>query len=76
MDMVVQFLIACTGITALWITQQKNERLKKYACIVGIIGQPFWIYSTYHSEQWGIFTLCFFYSYIWCLGIYNNWIKK
>jgi len=70
-----QIAIAITGVVAIWITQQSDERLKKYSCLLGMAGQPFWFYSAYNSEQWGIFILCFFYSYSWAVGIYNNWIK-
>ena len=47
---------------------------KKYACIFGLIGQPFWLYTTYNSEQWGMFILSLFYTYAWWLGIKNNWL--
>lgn len=69
-----QIFIALTGIIAIWITQQKNDNLKKYACLFGIAGQPFWFYSAFSNEQWGIFILCIFYTYSWVLGIYNHWI--
>lgn len=69
-----QIAIAVTGVIAIYLSQQSNEKLKKYACILGIIGQPFWFYSAYKAEQWGIFMLCFFYTYSWSVGLTNNWI--
>jgi len=74
--MFTQIAIAFTGIIAIWLTQQSNEKLKKYACLFGICGQPFWFYSAYTAEQWGILGLTFFYTYIWILGIRNNWLNK
>lgn len=71
-----QLFIALTGGVAIWLTQQKRSEWKKYACIFGIIGQPFWFYSAYVAEQWGILVLTFFYTYSWCVGLKNNWIKK
>jgi len=70
-----QILIALTGVVAILLSQQSRDDIKKYACIFGVAGQPFWFYSSYINEQWGIFTLCFFYSYAWLLGLYNNWIR-
>lgn len=70
-----QLAIALTGCIAIWITQQGNDKFKRYACLFGMAGQPFWFYSAYTGEQWGIFLLCIFYTYSWGLGIYNNWIK-
>lgn len=72
----VQIAIALTGLAAIYLTQQtKHPTLTKYACILGLIGQPFWFYETFQAQQWGIFVLCFGYTYAWCLGFYNNWIK-
>ena len=71
-----QILIAFTGVVAIFLSQQSNEKLKKYACLFGMAGQPFWFYSAYTNEQWGIFVLCVFYAYSWGLGIKNNWLKK
>lgn len=70
-----QIIIAFTGSTAIWLSQQSNEAWKKYASILGLIGQPFWFYSSYQAEQWGIFILCFFYTYSWLVGFKNNWLK-
>jgi len=74
--MIDQFFIAITGVTAIWLTQQGNEAWKKYACLFGMAGQPFWYYSAYTAEQWGILVLCVFYTYAWWLGIKNNWINN
>lgn len=71
-----QIIIALTGIPAVWLTQQDRESWKKYACLFGLVGQPFWFYTSYVSEQWGIFVLCFFYTYVWYLGLKNNWLNK
>lgn len=70
-----QLAIALTGVVAIFLSQQSNEKLKKYACILGLIGQPFWFLATYKAEQWGIFAMCFLYTWMWGLGFYNNWIK-
>jgi len=75
-NMFEQIAIALTGIIAIWLTQQSREEWKKYACLFGICGQPFWVYSTYQAEQWGIFVLTFFYTYSWILGFKNNWMNK
>jgi hypothetical protein len=63
-------------MVSIWLTQQKIDELKKYACIVGLIGQPFWLISSYNAEQWGILALSVFYTYTWCLGLKNHWFVK
>ncbi|MGL4521343.1 MAG: hypothetical protein ACRCWQ_02155 [Bacilli bacterium] len=76
MDTFVQLAIMLTGVVAVFLTQQSNPKLKKYACIFGLIAQPFWLYATYTAGQWGIFCMTFLYTYSWATGVYNNWIKK
>ena len=70
-----QVAIALTGIIAIWLTQQSNDSWKKYACLFGLAGQPFWFYSSYTAEQWGILVLTIFYTYSWYLGLRNNWLN-
>ena len=71
-----QTVIAVTSVIAIWLTQQHREDWKKYACLLGLLGQPFWFYATYKAEQWGIFILCFFYTYTWWVGFRVHWYKK
>ena len=71
-----QYGIALFGVMGIWLSQAKTHHMRKWACISGLIGQPFWFYAAYTNEQWGIFILCFFYTYAWLTGLYNNWIKK
>lgn len=71
-----QIFIALTGGVAIWLTQQKRQEWKRLACIFGIVGQPFWFYSAYMAEQWGVLALTFFYTYSWMVGIKNNWFNR
>ncbi len=74
--MVSQIAIALLGAIAIWLTQQQNEQRKKYACLFGLAGQPFWLYSSMQAEQWGIFFLSFVYAGVWVVGIKNYWLSK
>jgi hypothetical protein len=74
--MIEQIAIALTGATAVWLSQDHRASWRKWACIFGVVGQPFWFYSAYQSEQWGIFALCFLYTYSWLRGVKNNWLVK
>lgn len=71
-----QIAIALTGVIGIWLSQDKRDSFRKYACIFGLAGQPFWFYSSYHAEQWGIFILCGFYTWAWLKGFKNNWLTK
>lgn len=70
-----QIAIAMTGVTAVWLSQDTRESWRRYACLFGMAGQPFWFYATYKAGQWGIFALCLLYTYSWGRGVWNNWLK-
>lgn len=74
-EVISQILIAVTGGIAVYLSQQNNDRLKKFACLFGLVSQPFWWFSTLQSQQYGMFLLTLLYTYSWCLGVYNNWIN-
>ena len=73
--MINQIMIAVTGILVVFLSQSPMERHRKWACIYGMIGQPFWFYVTYQAEQWGMFALAFVYTLGWIIGIKTYWIK-
>lgn len=71
--MIEQLAIAATGVTAIWLTQSKSEKARRYACLFGLAGQPFWFYAAWQAEQWGIFAVCCLYTLSWARGVRNNW---
>lgn len=73
--MIDQAIIAITGVVAIFLTQSSERRWQKYACIVGLVGQPFWIIATLDSNQWGMFVLSVFYTLAWIQGVRNFWFK-
>jgi hypothetical protein len=50
-----QLGILVTGVIAVWLTQHKRESWRRWACIFGLLAQPFWFYAAWKAEQWGIF---------------------
>lgn len=69
-----QIGIALTGAIAIFLSQDRRESVRKWACIFGIAGQPFWFLATYRAGQWGMFALCFVYLASWMRGFKNNWM--
>lgn len=69
-----QVFIGLFGALAIWLSQQSREGLKKYAPILGLLAQPFWFYTTWKAQQWGIFGLSFLYAYSWWVGFKSHWI--
>jgi len=73
--MIAQIGIALTGMLAIWLTQQPNKDWQRYACLFGMAAQPFWYYSAYTAEQWGILAMSVVYTYSWWIGIKTHWIN-
>lgn len=70
-----QIAIAITGVVAIWLSQDSRDSWRKYACLFGMAGQPFWFYSAYTAEQWGILILCVFYTWAWFKGVRLHWMQ-
>jgi hypothetical protein len=70
-----QIGIAFSGVIAVWLTQDKRESRRRWACIFGMLGQPFWFYAAWKAEQWGIFALCTLYTYAWARGLWAHWLR-
>ncbi|MCG3884151.1 hypothetical protein I3271_05575 [Photobacterium leiognathi] len=71
----VQVAIAITSAIAIYLTNSKHDKFRKYAPIFGLLGEPFWIYTSYTNHQWGVMALALFYSYSWFIGLRNSWFK-
>lgn len=70
-----QIGIALFGVVAIWLSQDRRECWRKWACVFGLASQPFWFYAAYTAGQWGIVGLCFLYAYSWGRGFWNHWVR-
>jgi hypothetical protein len=73
LTMIDQIAIGVTSVTAVWLSQDSRPRWRRWAGIFGLIGQPFWMYTSWKASQWGIFGLCFLYTYCWVRGLRQQW---
>lgn len=48
-----QIAIALFGALAAWLSQARSEKLRRWACIFGMLGQPAWFYAAWKANQWG-----------------------
>ena len=72
--MTSQIFIALFGVTAVALSQSAFAERRRWASVFGLLGQPFWFYAAWNAQQWGIFTLCFLYTFSWGMGFYTNWV--
>jgi hypothetical protein len=73
--MIEQAIIAICGISSVWLSQDRRDSVRRWACIIGFVAQPFWLYAAWKASQWGIFALAFVYAAGWARGIWNFWVK-
>ena len=64
--MISQIVITLLGPTAVFLAQSGRRRL---ASCVGLASQPFWFWSAYHAQQWGIFFVAIIYTGCWACGL-------
>lgn len=72
-ELISQIMLFISG-GAIWFMTRK-EHWKRWGYIIGICGQPFWLYTSINSKQWGIIILTIFYTYSFAQGIYFYWKK-
>jgi hypothetical protein len=73
--MIDQVGIVLTGVIAIFLSQSKREGMRRYACLFGTCGQPFWLSSAWQAEQWGIVFVSVLYAIAWALGVWTYWLK-
>lgn len=69
-----QIAIALLGAAAAWLSQARTEAARRWACIFGLVGQPFWFWASWQAEQWGIFAVSVLYTFAWARGLWVHWL--
>ena len=69
-----------TGIVILscisaWLISSKGS-WNKWGFVVGLASEPFWFYTTYTHEQWGLFAICFFFTWTHARGARRGFTKR
>lgn len=66
-----QIVIACLSPVAIGLLMFPGP-LAGWGCVIGLLAQPFWIYSTARARQAGMFAISVLYLAIWIVGIVNH----
>lgn len=70
-----QVAIPILGALAAWCSQERRPAVQRWACLFGLIGQPFWFWASWHAEQWGIFAVSVIYLMAWLRGLWVFWLR-
>lgn len=73
---VAQIGIALTGAVAVFLTQSSTANLRRYACLFGMVGQPFWFMAAWKAGQMGVLFVSFLYALAWAKGVHTHWFRK
>jgi len=72
--MIEQLIIAILGIASIWLVNDPRTSHQRWACVLGLVAQPFWILVSWQANQWGIFALSIAYAAAWLRGFWRHWI--
>jgi hypothetical protein len=73
--MLEQIAIGLCGVAAVFLSQDSRAARSRYACVFGLIAQPFWFIATWKAQQYGIFALCILYTAAWTRGFVTHWVR-
>jgi hypothetical protein len=72
LDTISQIAISILSVTAIALVARKN----KWGFVVGLVSQPFWLWTSYVNKQWGVFLVSIIYVFSWAYGIYVWFFKS
>lgn len=73
LEAALQAWITITAIVALVLMAPANER-SRWGHLVGILGQPAWLFSTWVHGQFGMFLASIAFTAVYLWGIWHFWI--
>ncbi|SDM40951.1 hypothetical protein SAMN05428957_105245 [Oryzisolibacter propanilivorax] len=69
-----QIAMALLGACAAWLSQARTVRARRWACVLGLLGQPFWFYVFWSTQQWGLLVVAGLYLCAWLRGLWVYWL--
>lgn len=69
----IQFALAFFGLSALWMAMGHSPRARRWAPIVGLCGQPFWMLFAWQTAAWGLMALSAVYAAVYVRGAWLQW---
>ena len=71
-DIVIIFFISA----ALFLSIQPSDKIRAYASIIGLLGQPVCIYAMHTAEEWGMLAVSIACTASWSVGFKRYWLSK
>lgn len=71
-----QLFIAVFGLTSIWLAMGRNATGRKWAPLIGLLGQPAWAWFAYETNAWGLAALVGAYTVVYLRGALVQWRPK
>lgn len=68
-----QLFIAIFGLSSLWMALGDDPRARRWAPVVGLCGQPFWLAFAIETKGWGLGVLVAAYTVVYLRGVVVQW---
>ena len=65
---VIQLALAAFGLAALWMATGSNPTARRWAPVVGLLGQPAWVAFAVQADAWGLLALSVAYTLVYARG--------
>lgn len=63
-----QIIIMLSSCVAISLLTTGTEKARRVGSLIGLIGQPFWLWSTFEAGQWGMFVVSAWFTYRYIVG--------
>lgn len=71
----IQFVIFASSVTAVFLLTSKPS-LARWGSLVGLVGQPFWIYVTWRAQAWGIVAVSLWFAICYGRGVWRGFLSS
>ena len=72
-DILVQVAIVILGALAISLLASAKGQVRRWGYVAGLVSEPFWIWSAYFADQFGVIALAVWWGYHYYRGAVNNW---
>lgn len=77
----VQVGLVSFGLTAMWLALGTNARLRRWAPVIGLVGQCFWFAFAWQAHKSGVdvaglVALCCAYTAVYARGVWIHWSPR
>lgn len=69
-----QWAIAVLGAVAVWLSQSAHEPVRRFACLAGLMAQPFAFYTAWQLQHAGVLVLALVFTLAWLRGLWVHWL--